>query len=223
MPPSRRRRAKDRAPRASGRSPTARSAGRASRVSARRSGNEARHDRRGRRQQVVGRGEDARPARGTPERVSPEPNSLAKCSEVRRATPGSPIAPPDQAANTAAVWAGTAGVTSRTPGGRLARRGAAVTPWSGVTRSPRPSTSAAPLPRKNGTSLPRPAASARRCCRVELGAPRLERAVERRGGVARAAGEPGGDGDPLLEADGERRRGAPTGRADGPRAQPRPP
>ena len=46
-----------------------------------------------------------------------DPNSLAKCSDVRRTTPGSPIDPSDQAAKTAAVWAGTAGVTRRTPGG----------------------------------------------------------------------------------------------------------
>ena len=40
---------------------------------------------------------------------------------------------------------------------------------------------------------------------VELGAPRLERAVERRRGVGGAAGEPRRDRDPLVEPGRERR------------------
>ena len=49
---------------------------------------------------------------------------------------------------------------------------------------------------------------------VELGAPRLERAVEGRRGVRRSAGQPGRDRDPLLEPGGEGRcRTGPPGPA----------
>ena len=43
---------------------------------------------------------------------------------------------------------------------------------------------------------------------VELGAPRLERGIERGGGVAAAAAQTGGNGDPLVEPRGEGRRSA---------------
>ena len=77
---------------------------------------------------------------------------------------------------------------------------------SGVTRSPRPSTSAGPPARKNGTSDPRAAAVARRASPVELRAPRLERRVECRGRIAGAARQTRRHGDPLVDAGGERRR-----------------
>ena len=51
---------------------------------------------------------------------------------------------------------------------------------------------------------------------VELGSPRLEGAVERRRRVRRAAGQPGGDRDPLLEAGRQRRGRARTARPAGP-------
>ena len=137
----RRRRAKDRAPRASGRSPTARSAGpgagSAPDGAAR---GRARPPRRPAADRSPRRGR--RPARGTRGRVSPEPNSLAKCSDVRRATPGSRHRARRPRRRTPRRC-GPAPPASRAgrPAARLARRGA-VTPWSGVTRSPRPSTRA---------------------------------------------------------------------------------
>ena len=167
-----------------------------------------------------------RPARGAAGRVSPEPNSLAKCSDVRRTRrPGSPIAPPAQAAKTAAVWAATAGVTSRTPGVRSAGRERGR-PWSGVTRSPRPSTSAGAAgeeERHVAADRRRPARPARSSPSAVGRAPRLERAVDRGGGVAAAAGEARGDGDPLVEADRERRGASSRARATARRASRRSP
>ena len=147
-----------------------------------------------------------RPARAAPRTLSPEPNSLAKCSDVRRTTPGSPIAPPDQAANTAAVWAGIAGVTSTTPGARrLAAGGAGDAVESGDPL-------AAPLDQRGaaGEEERHVAAEAERDLDprlvVQLRAPRLERGVDRCRGVAAATGEARRDGDRLLEAGRERRR-----------------
>ena len=96
----------------------------------------------------------------------------------------------------------TAGVTSRTPGravepverrdplaAALDERRAA-----GAGRTARPSRGRAAT------------AGARRG--IELGAPCLERAVDGGRGIRRAAAEPGGDRDPLLEPGRERRRGS---------------
>ena len=99
-----------------------------------------------------------------------------------------------------------------------ARRLADGSRGSGVTRSPRPSTRAAPPARKNGTSEPSRAATASRSS-DRSSAPQASSArVEGRRGVAAAAGQPGRDGDPLLEPGGE--RPAAAGRARPSRRRP---
>ena len=70
-------------------------------------------------------------------------------------SPPAPSRAPSKMAKTSGVRTATRGVTSRMPGWPW-------TPASGVTRSPRPSTSAGPPTRKNGTSEPIIAAAFRR-------------------------------------------------------------
>ena len=159
---------------------------------------ERRDDERGRRQQVVGRREHARPGdevRG----AQPARSSSARWTDdmpdgaVARARR---IA--SKAAKTSGVDTAMTGVTRRTPGA----------PWSpGAARR-----LAAPLDER------RAAGEEERHVRaesggdrvagvvVELGAPCLERAVERGRRVGRPSGEPGRDRDPLLEP-GRQRRG----------------
>ena len=166
-------------------------------------------DGRGGRQQVVGRGEDAGPLQQVGGASGRSRTRSAKCSEApgRRRRPAS--APRRTPRTRPGVETATAGVTS-SDAGRARRR--VAQPASGVTRSPRPSTSAGPPARKNGTSEPIEAASAGRVVGVEdVGrAPGLERAVDRRGGVADCPPrEPGRDRDPLVQA-GRERRAAPV-------------
>ena len=110
-------------------------------------------DQRGGRQQVVGRREHAGPG---DEVVGRQPRAQL-LGEVRRRHPDRAVAVgPDRVEGGEDVRASrrrSSGVTSRTPG-------APWRPWSGATRSPRPSTRAGPPARKNGTSEPRWAATA---------------------------------------------------------------
>ena len=143
---------------------------------------ERRDDERGRRQQVVGRRPARRPARRGRPRSAPSRAPRRGASDDIRTEP-SPWRP-DRVE-------GGEDVGRRDGDGRRdeqRRPGAPCRPLSGATRSPRPSTSAGPPARKNGTSEPDGAATAVTVVVVELGAPRLERAVERRRGVRRPAG-----------------------------------
>ena len=101
------------------------------------------------------------------------------------------------------------GVTSRTPG-------APWSPRSGATRSPRPSTSAGPPARKNGTSEPSRAATRAAGVGVELGAPGLERAVD----AAAASDEP--PARPAATGIRFSSRAASAGAGPGPPGQPPP-
>ena len=177
--PPRPRPRKDRAPRGSGPSRTGRSAGRAAGVRARRNGTSAGQDQRGGRQQVVGRSPGRRPARRGPRVDSPDRSSSARCVDDSRTDP-SPL-PADARRRPRRRPASR----RRSPASRAGPPGAPRSPSSGATRSPRPSTSAGPPARKNGTSEPMPAAT-RPTARPasSVGAPRLERAVERGGRVA---------------------------------------
>ena len=113
------------------------------------------------------------------------------------------------AANTSGVAIAKAGVTSRIPG--APRR-----PWSGVTRSPRPSIRAGPPAAKNGTSDPIPAATAKRAW-SSSSAPHSSSTPSR---AAAASDDP----PPRPAATGMRfsSRAATAGAGPGPPAQPPP-
>ena len=101
------------------------------------------------------------------------------------------------------------GVTSTTPG-------APWRPWSGATCSPRPSTSAGPPARKNGTSEPRWAATAWRAC-SSSSAPHASSAPSR---VAAASDEP--PASPAATGIRLSSRAARAGAGPGPPGQPPP-
>ena len=200
---------KHRAPTASGRSPTGRSAGRSSRLSARLNGDERRDDERGRRQQVVGRGEDARPGdeiRGGQAR----PQLLG---EVGRRHPDGAVAVRCGSRRTPRRRPAS---RRRRPASRAATPGAPWSPWSGATCSPRPSTRAGPPARKNGTSEPRLAATAWRA-RSSSSAPQASSAPST---VAAASDEP--PARPAATGMRFSSRAARAGAGPGPPAQPPP-
>ena len=131
-----------------------------------------------------------RPARGTPGRSarSRTRSRSAPTSGGRRRARA--IAPPDQAANTAAVWAGIAGVTSRTPGGSVRRRRGRRDAVE--RRDPL----AAPLDQRGAAGRGRTGrrcrgrARSRHAASSSRSAPHASSAAPtRRGGVARSAGE----------------------------------
>ena len=96
-------------------------------------------------------------------------------------SPPAPSRAPSKTAKTSGVRTATRGVTSRMPGWPW-------TPASGVTRSPRPSTSAGPPTRKNGTSEPIIAAAFRR--RSASTASRAPHASRAASNAAAASDEP---------------------------------
>ena len=105
----------------------------------------------------------------------------------------------------------------RRPGSRAGRR-ASRAGRGAARRAPRdPRRGPGRRPRKNGTSEPRRTATARRSGSVELGAPRLERAVEGRGSIRRPPARPAATGIRFS------RRAASAGAGPGPPGQPRRP
>ena len=191
---------KHRAPRASGPNLTRPSGRRRSRLSARRNGTSA-----GTTSAVAGRRSfaDRERARARDEIRDAEifdRSSSARCVDDSR-TDGSPcVRIASNAANTSAVGDGDGGRDEQDAG----------CPVEAVERRDELAAALdqrrAARARKNGTSEPSRAATASRRGSVELGAPRLERAIEGRRRIRRPAGEPGRHRDPLLEAGGQRRR-----------------
>ena len=185
------------------------------------------------------RGRWPRPARtpgrgGRPRGSVPRRSSSARCCEARRAAPPAARAPASQARNAAGVEMPQDGVTSSRPG-RSCAGPASRSQGSGERRSPRPSTSAGPPARKNGTSEPSSAASRWRALgdpasrprpRARRRRPRRRPTSRRRGprrpgcasrGGRRAAGAARGVPTPAARRDGPRRW--PAGRGC-PRAAP---
>ena len=146
-------------------------------------------------------------------RAGPAPSSSARCSELRRVERGvargrSPPASSQRRERRPS--------SRRLDGRRHEERRPA--PRRRMRRQPRhaarrgPRRAPAPPARKNGTSEPTAAAAAIARPRATVGAPRLQRAVDRGRGVAAPAGEAGGDRDRASR--GGRRAGTrPVGRA----------
>ena len=179
------------------------------RVSARRTRDEPGRDEVGRRQQVVGRREHARPAPRGPCADRPLPELLG---EMRRRHPDRAVAARRGVASNTANTSGVRTATARRheQDARVAVRRRA----SGVTRSPRPSTSAGPTgeEERHVRADRRRRPGARRS--ASSSAPHASSAPSRAAAaVRRSATEPGRDRDPLLEPRGERRRRRPPGPA----------
>ena len=213
--PRRPRPPKDRAPTASGPEPDSPIGRPSTRLSARLNGTSS-----GTTSAVAGRrslAEARTPARATRSAAeSPARSSSARCVDDSRTAPSPWLRMASNAAKTSGVGTATTGVTSSTPG-------RPVEPVEGRDLF------AAALDQRGaaGQEERHVRAEARRQrvpgVVVELRAPRLERAVERRRGVGRPAGQPGRDRDPLLEPGGQRGGGtgsarpAAADRARGPR------
>ena len=135
---------------------------------------------------------------------------------MSRVAPGSPAArPASKAAKTAAVGTATGGVTRRTPGGRADGSGA-----SGVHALAATLDEGGPAGEEERHVRAETRGDLGPGDRIELGSPGLERAVERRRGVAAAPAEAGRDGDPLVEPHGQGRSGPAAGPAGPPRSDP---
>jgi hypothetical protein len=130
---------------------------------------------------------------------NPDPSSDARCIDVWRTAPS-----PDP--RIAAKAAKTSGVETSDRWGHEHDPGVPRRPWSGVTRSPALDQRWA-AGREERDVRTQAGRDSQTSPVVQLGAPEFQRAVQGSGCIRRATTQAGGDGDPLVEPGGDRRRG----------------